>query len=263
MTVGADGSVRQVSLTYQQQDTGSPETPAVTDGSYTWTVSYSQLGSTPAMTPPATSTLTPPVIWSPNGFTAPAAGNDRRLMVARTAAHICVVGALMLLVLLAAGCGGGSKASAVASLKPTSTTTPSSKRSRLGRLEAAAARHSPSSSRAACARTVSRTSRPRRVDRSRNQQSPAFRPAMVTCTKLYPSSRSTGASLTEAQRAAALAQAKCIREHGVPNFPDPTFPSSGGELFPAIPGFHPASPVFKRAAAACGLRGSIGQPHGG
>ncbi len=61
MTVGADGVVRQISLTYQQQGTGSPET----DGSYTATLRYSQLGSTPAITPPATSTPTPPVIWSP------------------------------------------------------------------------------------------------------------------------------------------------------------------------------------------------------
>ena len=38
MTVGPDGLVRQISLTYQQQDTGS----ATTDGTYTWTVTYSQ-----------------------------------------------------------------------------------------------------------------------------------------------------------------------------------------------------------------------------
>jgi hypothetical protein len=61
MTVGPDGLVRQISLTYQQQDTGS----ATTDGTYTWTVTYSQLGNTPPITPPATSTPTPPVIWSP------------------------------------------------------------------------------------------------------------------------------------------------------------------------------------------------------
>ena len=51
--------------------------------------------------------------------------------------------------------------------------------------------------------------------------------------------------------------------NGMPSFPDPTFPASGGELFPAIAGFNPASPAFKHAAAACGLQGSIGQPQGG
>lgn len=61
LTVGAGGLVRQMSLTYRQQHTGSLQT----EGSYTQTVSYSQLGSTPPITPPATSTPTPPVIWSP------------------------------------------------------------------------------------------------------------------------------------------------------------------------------------------------------
>lgn len=60
MTVGPDGIVRQISLTFQQEDTGSP----ATDGSYTWTIGYSQLGSTPPIKAPATSTPTPPVIWS-------------------------------------------------------------------------------------------------------------------------------------------------------------------------------------------------------
>jgi hypothetical protein len=95
------------------------------------------------------------------------------------------------------------------------------------------------------------------------KQSPAFRSAMQTCNRLQPDGRSTGNPLTESQRIAALAQVRCLRDHGMPNFPDPTFPSSGGELFPAIPGFDPESPTFKHAAAACGVRGPVGQPHGG
>jgi hypothetical protein len=61
MPVDADGLVRQISVSYKQLGTGS----AQSDGSYTQTVSYSQLGSTPPITPPTDSTLTPPVIWSP------------------------------------------------------------------------------------------------------------------------------------------------------------------------------------------------------
>ena len=83
---------------------------------------------------------------------------------------------------------------------------------------------------------------------------------MLTCNKLYPSSGSAGAPLTEAQRTVLLAQARCLRDHGVPNFPDPTFPRTGGAFFPAVPGFDPGSPAAERAAAACGVRG---QPHGG
>jgi hypothetical protein len=52
MSVGADGLVSQVSVTFQQQGTSSP--PA--DGTYTWSVTYSQLGSTPPITAPASST---------------------------------------------------------------------------------------------------------------------------------------------------------------------------------------------------------------
>jgi hypothetical protein len=57
MNVGGDGLVQQVSVTFQQQDTsGSP----AADGTYTWSVSYSQLGSTPPITAPASSTDVPP-----------------------------------------------------------------------------------------------------------------------------------------------------------------------------------------------------------
>jgi hypothetical protein len=86
---------------------------------------------------------------------------------------------------------------------------------------------------------------------------------MKTCLKLEPPGRSTGKHFNSSQRAAALSQVRCIRAHGIPNFPDPTFPASGGELFPAIAGFNQASPAFRHAAAACGLTVSIGQPHGG
>ncbi|MGA2930075.1 MAG: hypothetical protein ABSG43_29615 [Solirubrobacteraceae bacterium] len=92
---------------------------------------------------------------------------------------------------------------------------------------------------------------------------PAFQTAMKTCLKLEPPGSSTGKHFSLSQRLTALAQVRCIREQGLPNFPDPTFPASGGELFPAIAGFNPASPAFRHAAAACGLNGSIGQPHGG
>jgi hypothetical protein len=56
MSVGGDGLVQQVSVTFQGQDTGS----AAVDGAYTWTVAYSQLGSTPPITAPPSSTDVPP-----------------------------------------------------------------------------------------------------------------------------------------------------------------------------------------------------------
>lgn len=95
------------------------------------------------------------------------------------------------------------------------------------------------------------------------KQSPAFRSAMQTCLRLEPQATSTGNQFTESQRIAALAQVQCIRQHGMPSFPDPTFPSTGGELFPTVPGFNAQSPAFRQAAAACGLTRLVGQPHGG
>jgi hypothetical protein len=56
MNVGADGLVKQVSVTFQQPGTGSP----AADSTYTWSVTYSQLGNTPQITPPASSTDLPP-----------------------------------------------------------------------------------------------------------------------------------------------------------------------------------------------------------
>jgi hypothetical protein len=56
MSVGSDGLVRQVSLTFQQADTDSP----AEDGNYTWSITYGQLGSAPPITAPASSTDVPP-----------------------------------------------------------------------------------------------------------------------------------------------------------------------------------------------------------
>jgi hypothetical protein len=87
-----------------------------------------------------------------------------------------------------------------------------------------------------------------------NERAPAFVSAEQTCNKLQPGGRPKGSPLPEAQRVAALAQAQCIREHGVPNWPDPTFPSTGGMFIAAPPGVNLQSPAFKQASAACGLR---------
>jgi hypothetical protein len=55
MSVGSDGLVKQVSITFQQQHASSP----ALDGAYTWSVTYSQLGSTPPITAPTSSTDVP------------------------------------------------------------------------------------------------------------------------------------------------------------------------------------------------------------
>jgi hypothetical protein len=58
--------------------------------------------------------------------------------------------------------------------------------------------------------------------------------------------------MSESTRLALLKQAECMRAHGVPDFPDPTFPKRGGVEHTLPPGLSPNSPAFQSAAKACG-----------
>ena len=46
-----------------------------------------------------------------------------------------------------------------------------------------------------------------------------------------------------------LSFARCMRSHGVPNFPDPS--ASGGINFNGVPGINASSPAFRTAETAC------------
>jgi hypothetical protein len=87
-----------------------------------------------------------------------------------------------------------------------------------------------------------------------NPQSPAFEAAAKACRKVGPGLGGPPHPLSAAQRRRLIAFSQCMRTHGVPAFPDPTFPASGGALIgrPQQPGFNPGSPAFKRAMSACG-----------
>jgi hypothetical protein len=96
-----------------------------------------------------------------------------------------------------AGCGGGSKSRAVASVATTTTS----------------------------AGAPSRTN--------------------ATGSAVKPGSTGSGAD----SASPALAFARCMRAHGVPNFPDPN--PGGGFTFHAGAGFNPVSPAVKAAQAKC------------
>jgi hypothetical protein len=88
-----------------------------------------------------------------------------------------------------------------------------------------------------------------------NEQAPAFQAAEQKCDKLTNNPQPKGSPLPQSQRLAALAFSNCMRKHGLANFPDPTFPSTGGVEMQAGPGPGEAqSPAFKQAQAACGRR---------
>jgi hypothetical protein len=83
--------------------------------------------------------------------------------------------------------------------------------------------------------------------------SAAFQGALQACKDLPSPWNSTGQQLTAAQQQAWLNWAACIRSHGVPNFPDPTF--SGSEVHDS--GIGSSSPQLQSAMGAC-KRPSVG-----
>jgi len=78
----------------------------------------------------------------------------------------------------------------------------------------------------------------------------AIEKAMEACEDLSPRG---GGNFSEEDRQemqdAALEHAQCMRENGVPDFPDPEF--SGGGAAINLDDIDPESPVFKQAQEAC------------
>ena len=92
---------------------------------------------------------------------------------------------------------------------------------------------------------------------------PAFRSAQKACAGLMPGG-SVSDSSPETESLQLLAVARCMREHGLPSFPDPTTtpppsPPPGARTGNAMggPGAYlqlpPPSPALTHAAAACGF----------
>ena len=81
-------------------------------------------------------------------------------------------------------------------------------------------------------------------------QNPRFKAASEACRKLLPGGGpGNQAPLTPAQQEQYLRAAGCIRSHGVPNFPDPTF--SGGGVHIEHEKLNESSPAFKAAVHDC------------
>ena len=84
---------------------------------------------------------------------------------------------------------------------------------------------------------------------------PAFQSAERVC-KLFGGG-SSPPPISERQKLAMIAKARCIRRHGVPDFPDPTFPAGGGVESGGLgPGLGPRSPAVQRAARDCANAGT-------
>jgi hypothetical protein len=83
---------------------------------------------------------------------------------------------------------------------------------------------------------------------------PAFESAMQACRSVLPNGGRPTAAQSAKLRSQALAMARCMRSHGVPNFPDPQFQNGGAEVGIRIggTGINPRSPAFQAAQRACG-----------
>lgn len=84
---------------------------------------------------------------------------------------------------------------------------------------------------------------------------PTFKRAMTACRRYLPNGGTPSSAKTAQLKAKALAMSRCMRSHGVPNFPDPQFqtgPGGGFGIRLGGPGIDPNSPAFKAAQQACG-----------
>lgn len=82
-----------------------------------------------------------------------------------------------------------------------------------------------------------------------------FRSAMQACRSYLPGGGHPTAAQTAKAKAQALAMSRCMRSHGVPNFPDPQFqpgPDAGIGVRLGGAGINPNSPAFQAAQKACG-----------
>jgi hypothetical protein len=80
--------------------------------------------------------------------------------------------------------------------------------------------------------------------------SPASQVAQLSSTTSSTRKSGTGPSAT-GKYAASLAYSRCMRSHGVPNFPDPKQIGGGIQVSGSAPGINPQSPVFVSAQQSC------------
>ena len=81
-------------------------------------------------------------------------------------------------------------------------------------------------------------------------KSPAFQSGLQACFKRMRGGAPPRA-VSPAQKQAALAFSRCMRAHGIRDFPDPVFAPDGG-IGIGVGKENPDSPAFQRAQTACG-----------
>ena len=195
-------------------------------------------------------------------------------MIRRTGS-LLLIGVLAFVGLFVAGCGGGGSHPSVASLGASTTTgstTPAGSSATGGSSPSTGAGSSGGGGRfsiagggshltqlAACMRSHGEPNFPdpnaQGVISSSNldPSSPQFQQAMRACQKDLPNGGNPSPAQQAQMRQQALAFSACMRKHGLPNFPDPQFPSGGGAALKisAGSGIDPRSAQFQAAQKAC------------
>ncbi len=185
---------------------------------------------------------------------------------------VCAAGAALLLAsALVAGCGGGSPGAGVASLGSHTSQAHSSAsaaaassngtNSANGGQEASPASQAIAYTDCMHAHGVPNFPAPQVTEHGNSTsikmavpvgvgKNPRFKSASEACRKLLPGGGpSSQAPLTPVQQEQYLRAAACIRSHGLPNFPDPTF--SGDEVHIDHQQLNESSPAFKTAVHDC------------
>jgi hypothetical protein len=190
--------------------------------------------------------------------------DDRSTIATRPRHAVCIGVGLLLAGVLLAGCGGGSPNGGVASL---GSHTSASHSSTSGAASASEGREASPASQAVAYTTcmhahgVPNFPEPQVSEHGGATsikmavpvgvgKNPRFKAASEACRKLLPGGGpGNQAPLTPAQQEQYLRAAACIRSHGVPNFPDPTF--SGGGVHIEHQKLNESSPSFKAAVHDC------------
>jgi hypothetical protein len=161
---------------------------------------------------------------------------------------------------LAAACGRGSPSQGVASLGQTTTTTGPSG----AQATSAASRENSALAYISCMRTHGEPNMPEpdfngghvsiniTAGSGVDPSSPQFARANKACEHLVPDKggASGGNTITPADQADYLKAVVCMRSHGVPNFPDPSFEDNSVEFNETTP-IDTNSPQYKSALATC------------
>jgi hypothetical protein len=91
-----------------------------------------------------------------------------------------------------------------------------------------------------------------------DQHTQAYESAATTCKRLVPQGGPPSPAQIQAAIAALLKNAKCMRAHGVANFPDPVV--TGHSIGLSLRGMDPNSPLFRSAQEACSKLAPMGAP---